>query len=315
LSQSTATTHAYPGASRRVLLAWAGWQLTLPEDWRPLKLNGNADKGWMMVGDAVCAMFSVHWERVPEMRPTDGRAWVEGRLKRQGVPVSSPNPPAKEHFTVCAWAHALQTREDKYTTFWYGYSADAGIVLGIKVNGVLPRHQLNQITRHVMPSVRASSMKDESIWAMYNVCFRAPAGFELINRHLYSGDVALEFAKGRSEALLLRQVYPGDLALSRRSFEQWLDASPFKGHRKLRSSETTHEAWPHEDEEGLRRTGRKRLAFPLGVIAPRHTCAVALHDKSLNRLLIAEHTASSEIDMRVCEQAVAHMSQALLEGE
>jgi hypothetical protein len=257
-------------------------------------------------------MFSLQWERLK--RPlADGPNWVAERLQRHGT-LPDGLPPAAEHFSACGWAHGMQTEEDKQTTYWYGYAAPAGLVLGVTVNGVLPAAVRAQITGPVLSSLRATPTGADSIWSMYDVSFVAPAGFELAQRHLFSGDVALEFQRGRRETLLLRQVYPGDLALGRRSFERWLGAYPFKEHRRLRPRGLTIEPWPataRAELTGLRRRGRKRLGVPLGGLAPRWTYAVAAHDRDLNRLLIAEHLTVTEPDEAVCVAAIERMNQPL----
>jgi hypothetical protein len=298
-------------------LAWAGWRLEMPATWQPLKLTGTPAKGRMIVGDSVCAMFSIHWERLQRGIKADGREWVTERIQRHGV-LPDGEPPAAEHFSACGWAHGVQTEEDKQTTYWYGYAAPSTLLLGVTVNGVLPAPVRQLVTKRVLPSLRATPADADSIWSMYDVSFTAPAGFELRHRHLYSGDVALEFTKGRHETLLLRQVYPGDLALGRRSFAGWLDGRPFKEHRRLRRTGATTEPWQHETRAeltGVRRAGRKRLPWPLGGIKPRWTNALAVHDRQLNRLLIAEHSAAVQPAATICATAIERMNQPRPEGD
>lgn len=302
--------------ARRSLLAWAGWRLEVPEDWRPLQLLGTALKGQMIVGDAMCALFSIHWEHLTRGPMPDGQRWVAERLKRHGV-LPDGEPPAADHFSACNWAHGVQSEEDKQTTYWYGYAASAELLLGLKVNGVLPAEQRAQVTGQVLPTLRTFSADAESTWAMYDLSFVIPAGFQLVQRHLFTGDVALEFRRNRDETLLVRQVYPGDLALERRSFERWMDIYPFTEHRRLRRSETTTQPWrlgARQELTGFRRLGRKRLGFPLGVMSPRWSCALAAHDRRLNRLLIAEHMASDQTDGVVCDAAVVRMNERYREG-
>lgn len=305
-----ANTGSNGSGDGRSLLAWARWQLTMPADWRPLKLMGTPGKGQMIVGDAVAAFFSIHWEQVRQKSILDGSAWVRTRLGRHGV-LPRAAPPAARHFSACGWAHDVQTQEGKQTTLWYGYAANADLVIGIKVNGVLPDEQRNRVTREVLPSLCTSPADGDSTWSMYDVSFEAPAGFQLVRRHLYAGDVALEFRRA-GERLMLRQVYPGDLALGRRRLERWLDAVPFLGHRRVRRRSTTTSGWQHASRQGLTglwREGRKRLNWPLGWIAPRHAAALAVHDPGLNRLLIAEHSAATAADRAICEKAIDGMNR------
>ncbi len=292
-------------------LAWAGWYLKMPADWQPLKLLGTPQKGSVIVGDTDCAIFSLHWERPAGMAVSEGDAWVAKRLKKLGVDGES-NPPAKEHFSACGWAHGVETEENKATTHWFGYAASAGLVIGVKVNGFLPAALRDRAVREVLPTLRVTPEGHETTWSMYDVSFKSPPQYELKQRHLFSGDVALAFEKSKKDSLLLRQVYPGDLALKRRSFERWMDVRPFIEHRKLRRRSVRVEDWQHAERRhisGVVRHGRKLLGVPLGWCGPRWLCGIAAHDTSLNRILIAEHLSAQEVDQRMCERAVAQMNQ------
>ncbi|HAS81476.1 MAG TPA: hypothetical protein DCS43_02050 [Verrucomicrobia bacterium] len=300
---------------RYVLLAWAGWRLEMPEAWQPLKISGTSRKGQMIVGDTECAMFSIQWERTRPMTVAAGSDWVSGRLTKLGV-LADANPPAKDHFTACGWATAVQTEEDKQTTHWFGYAEPAGLLLAVTVNGVLSSKLRTTLTGGVFPSLRTTAINAPGIWAMYDVSFEVPAGFELEHKHLYSGDLALNFTRGLRETLLLRQVYPGDLALGRRPFERWLQSSPFKEHRRLRRRSVTITPWNHASGSllnGVRRVGCKRLGMPLGWCAPRWSCAMAVQDSAKNRLLMVEHQSADRADETLCVQAIERMNKHVAE--
>lgn len=295
---------------RNSLLAWAGWQLDMPSGWQPLKLSGTPEKGEMIVGDSTCAFFLINWERTPPEGVADVKHWGAERLKRHSV-VPQANPPAEAHFTACAWAPGVQTEEGKETTYWYGYSESARLLIGVTVNGALPEALRTQVVRDLLPTLRTTPFEAESAWAMYDVSFRAPGGFGLAQRHLFSGDVALEFSRGKQETLLVRQVYPGELALGRRSPESWLESYPFKEHRRIRRSDLKVEPWQCKARPalaGVRRMAWKRLPAPLGWCAPRQTCALAVHDETLNRLLIAEYMTQGEPDKSLVDTAIRRMN-------
>lgn len=292
------------------LLAWAGWKLGMPSEWQPLKLEGTPEKGQMIVGDAECAVFLVKWKRPHDRSVSDGNEWVADRFKRLGV-TPDRNPPAEARFTACGWVHGIQTEEGKETTYWFGYSAPGRLLLSMTVNGVLPVSVRETVVEDVLPSLSVDPADADSTWAMHDVSFKVPAGFELAQRHLFSGDVALEFERGRKETLLLRQVYPGELALRRRSAEAWLTSYPFKVHRRLRSETARTRPWRHGRRQGLKgveRHGWNRLPVPLGWCAPRETRALAVHDRELNRLLVAEHMARGKAERSVCVEAVEAMN-------
>lgn len=287
--------------------------MCIPSDWQPLKLTGTPEKGQMIVGNDEFAVFIVKWERPSRGKSLDGQQWVCERLERHGV-VSDDNPPASAHFTACGWARDVQTEEDKETTYWYGYAEKAALLIGITVNGVLPAADRKIVVEQVLPSLVTTPAGGESVWAMYDLSFTVPAGFQLAQRHLYSGDVALQFVKGTRESLLLRQVYPGELALGRRPWAQWLDSSPFREHRHLRRGTMRTEAWHHSSRRelaGMQRTGWKRIPFPLGWCSPRQARGIGAQDTVLNRLLMVEHVTAGEPHESICVKAIEQMNASV----
>ncbi len=298
------------GVDGTSLLAWAGWRLELPRACEPLKLSGTPDKGQMIVGDNDCAMLLLQWTRAPRRGAFDGRAWVVERLRKLGLHPGD-RPPAREHFTACGWARAVQTEEGKQTTHWFGYDRRAGLLLRVTVNGVLPEALREALEEQVLPTLRPLPEDEPSTWSMYEISFVAPAGFALSQRHLYSGDVALEFARGADATLLLRQVYPGDLALGRRTPEQWLECYPFHVHRRPRKASLRTEPWQSSrrpELSGVRRHVWQRLPVPMGWCSPRQSSALAVHDTALNRLLLVELRSRTTPDDALCMRAIEQMN-------
>jgi hypothetical protein len=174
-------------------------------------------------------------------------------------------------------------------TIWSGYAAEAGLLLEVIVTSLTEEPLRAAIFASLVPKINVSVRDKPCCWSMYSVSFMSPPGFELNKRHLFSGDVALQFSRGRKETLLMRQVYPAGLALSRRNLERWMESAPFGERRRLRAP--VRVAWRRDaprELEGIRQSGWKRLPSPLGRCAPRHSVAVAAVDKELDRLLIAE---------------------------
>lgn len=291
----------------RSLIAWAGWRLSVPEAWRPLKMTGDPAKGTMMIGDAERPIVLVQWWR-PRKTVFDADKWFDQRFRKLGAH-PTPGAPAPAGFTKTAWEPELATREGSSKTVWTGYSAEAGLVVEVIVTSLTEEWLRRSIYKTIVPGMTVSREDEPCCWSMYNVSFMSPPGFELELKHLFSGDVALKFKRGRGMTLLLRQVYPAKLAVSRRSLERWLEATPFIERRVLKSP--AREAW-HRDQprrlEGIRQTGWKRLPAPLGRCAPRHSTAVAAVDGEMDRVLLAELQCPADAGGAEADWAVEKMN-------
>ena len=51
-------------------LAWQGWELTLPADWAPIKVDGNFDRGFVAIADLDRERLGLRWQTVgPKVDP------------------------------------------------------------------------------------------------------------------------------------------------------------------------------------------------------------------------------------------------------
>ena len=293
-------------------LAWAGWQMRVPEDWRPVRIEGAWMRGSMIVGDADEAIMQVKWWR-PTKRDFDPGRWIRRRLKKVGRRPADRGP-APHGLSHSAWAPAEPN--DGRGAFWYGCASDGGLVIEVVTSAALAKKAQRTVSDRVLPTLTVSAPDRATRWAIFGASFESPPGFSLRNQRVHLGDVVLQLSSSRRDTLLLRQVYPAELALARRELAKWLAFPVFKEHRKFRGAETE---WSVDSFgrklEGVKRAGRKRLPSPLGFCAPRRSVAAVVHDDELGRLLVAEYDSLEPGGDDVVAAALGAMNWAQLGPE
>lgn len=281
--------------------------MRLPPSWRALRIEGNWIKGQMMIGDASNAIMQIKWYR-PGSRKFDPARWVAARIKD---PSTADEGPKLVDFVQTAWQH--QADDDK--ALWYGYAPRADLALGILTNCAISERLTRQAISRVLPSVEVSDASAPTRWAVFDASFETPGGFFITKQRLHLGDLILEFHANDGARLLVRQVYPSQLALQRRKMERWIEVPPFKEHRKFKHTGQV-EPWQVDALGrwlcGFRRRGRKKLPFPLGFCSPRWSVAAIVHDEEMERLLIAEYDSPRENDENPLTEAIAQMNWAQL---
>ena len=313
-------------------LAWAGWQMRVPSDWRPLSVSGGAAQGAMMLGDASRPLMRIKWAR-PSGRRFDAERWIRRRVrsaagKHAGVEPTDASP----DFRPGAFARAAGGRKTR-RRLWYGYAPRAGIALELVISAEAGGGRPVRMDRGMLASLRASGPDEPTCWAVFDASFVAPPPFVYRASRLHLGDIALCLTAGGGRRLLMRQVYPAKLALSRRELARWLQYPPFKEHRKVRPAGEP-ERWTVQSFgralEGLLRKCPKRLPAPLGACGPRWSVSGVLVDDRMDRLLLVEHdvppatAAASEIagaagpgggSEALAEEVIGRMNWARLEKE
>jgi hypothetical protein len=292
------------------VLAWCSWRLRMPEEWRPLRLEGTDRAGNVMIGTATEAILKVSWAKVPPARVK--RLWSRRVKKRSATRREAPPP---RGFADCA---ILRPRKGTRTT-WVGCAQPAGLLLELVYSQAPGDGRANDVERLVLPSLAAEGPEDAagSLWAIFGASFLAPRGFRLMGQSLHLGEVSLRLARGK-DVLFLGQVYPADLALSRRPMGFWLWNWPWETNalRRFRARGEDR-PWRVATEEGemagLLRRGRKRLRWPLGFLAPRRVVCGAVVDPRLGRILRGAVQSPAEPEESVLQAAVLGMNRA--EGE
>jgi hypothetical protein len=274
-----------------VPLAWAGWETRIPPDWRPMHIEGDWDRGTMVVGDSEAAVLKLDWCRVRRRRFVP-ETWLTARVKACAAPAST-EPPRPADFPVAAYLPEVPSRGGGSRGIWFGYCEKAGINLEIAVNLAAPGAQQETVWTGLVPALCAGAPDEPVRWAVFDTGFISPPRFTLESRHLFSGDICLRLKRGRGARLTLRQVYPAGTAVHRRKIERWLFKFPFKEHRRPPGREKDAQPWSFEAHSGtrwsgMRRHGWKRLAFPLQNISARYSVAVGVTDTELDRLLLVE---------------------------
>ncbi len=291
------------------ILAWAGWQVTVPEDWRPLRIEGEWSKGSMIVGSADEAVMQVRWVR-PKDGGFDAKKWRRKRLASMPC-AATEDGIGPEGFPVAVLAPEYRTADGGEGILWFGYSPTARMTVEIVAGGKSSENTVRDVVKRVIPSLIVYGAGEATCWSVFGASFETPAGFIMTGKRLLLGDIAIEVSCARGRRLLVRQVYPCTLALARRKLPGWMDYQPFTEHRRFRSS-GGEENWSVECSgrrlAGVRRSGRKRFPFPLGVIAPRWSSAAVVCDHELDRLLIAEYDSKDRNGSEVLSRAVSSMN-------
>jgi hypothetical protein len=289
------------------ILAWSGWRMRIPAHWRPLRIAGGWDNGQIMLGDSGRAMLQVKWLR-PGSRRFSGTKWLEGKLRKAGSPATSaPKAPA-----FSSSALVTQNGEPKRgeRALWYGYDPESNLAMELTANlADSPQHR-RRLTGQIVPSMKTETPRTATHWSVFGSSFKAPAGFYYARCNLKLGDLSLEFIDTRRRRLVLRQIYPAGLALSRRELQMWMADYPFASRR--RNITLDCDDYEHDRGQGKLRRGTRRIAWPLGFIRPLWTLAVAVIDQDTDRILLAEIAARDcdDLDLDLIEQALADMNWA-----
>jgi hypothetical protein len=243
--------------------------LRIPRDWRPLRIEGTAEDGTMVLGNSMEVLARLRWHRGEPERPGgmlgaplhalgeliagrkggrgfDAARWI-ARHVRHVAPGAAPDahPPRPRGFDMAVWLPGLEAGTGAGAgaggtrSIWYGWSSSARMLFEAVLRDATGGSDGRVLAQSVLPSLTASDGADRTRWAVFDVSFESPAGFELVAHRLQVGDMGLRLTAKDGRRLVVRQVYPASLALTRRDLAGWLAHGPFEEkHRTLRHGVT-----------------------------------------------------------------------------
>lgn len=291
------------------VIAWQGWSVPVREEWQPVRIEGDYFRGRMIVGNGDGPVFQISWQRPKDIRDFDCAKWLsKQKSKYTDSKVKSVNPNKDKDIEITSLEGDIKNgRSQEHKAVWWVYSARIGIVMEISMPDVADKQEQEFVRKQSVPGVHFYAENEPSFWQIYKVGFSVPPGYILNDKHLYSGDIALEFRNEKNDRLLLRQIYPAELGLTRRKIDKWLlVCNPFKEHRKFRKQDEGD--FDCGKFNGVYNEGMHNIPFPLGWIKPLHYRKVAAVDKDLDRLLIAGQMSPEKIDPNVLEGVVTSMN-------
>jgi hypothetical protein len=285
-------------------ISWQGFRLPLMREWRPLRIEGGFRKGSVAIGDISNPLFEIRWLR-PESADFDGQGWIDvNRTKAEKCDTSSPPRPAG--FSSVGWIRGFEDEKKNSggKTVWWGYSSEGRMLIEMIVSELVDSPSYRWIVSEAIPRLKVLSPADGWTWRIFSAQFSPPPGFVLEKHRLNNGDISLCFTRGKSERLLLRQVYPAELALGRRMLGKWFDNPPFRETRRFRAAKDGEKS---ADNGFFRMDGWKLIPFPIGFIMPRRCRRAALLDVETDRIFMAEYEYGKNDSAEIAEMAVKAM--------
>ena len=276
-------------------LAWGGWRMRIPADWRPLDIEGGTTRGRMVLGDGNSPVLGITWSR----------STTKGRVTSDECRVTSKGKEGWSKLRVASLSPrvgsdaSIEVRYSKFVT-----------------RDVSRNARLRAIFDKALHSLAASPPNEPIDWSVFQTSFRVPARFDVVSRRFHPGHMAMLFRSPDAERLVLRQAYPRQAALARRDLAGWLRAEPFGPQKRRFYPAGPAAPWSVESFglrlEGLVRRGRRRLPAPLGWVAPRWSVQAIVEDARLDRLLLAECDCRQERGDELVSECIGDMNRTTL---
>ncbi|CAN5613714.1 hypothetical protein BH10PLA1_BH10PLA1_02390 [soil metagenome] len=265
--------------NRLTPLAWHGWRIDLPERWSPVKLDGDAARGMILLADLHRPRLGVRWntlkasadvaaavdramrDEVGELAAKEavtflppGENWTSGKLYIE------PNPPGRD--------------------VWIGFSRVTRRMFQIVHHA---KHRDRALVDQLLPTLTDD---EDGYWSIFDLSCHVPAGARLTKQRLNVGDLSLEFKHG-PHVMAIRQIAVASVAIQRQPIERWLVSQQSARKQFYRPIENVGPA-TYTGRDAIGRTLVRRRRHFLLRYKPRTIFGVAMRDEHTDRLIIAE---------------------------
>jgi hypothetical protein len=223
---------------------WAGLLMDIPGQWRLYKVEGSARQGQVGLADSMHPRLEILWDTVRN-KGIDAHRLALRHLKRV------VGKTAGKDFEN----DVERIRNDNFNPLLFYRNKSAGLD---QCTAYCPKtYRAFEIAYHLNASPEdngfrkdmLASLKDQPAdsgqkWAFYSVSFVAPPGYVYSSSSLNLGDMSVTLVDNHSRGLRpsvsIRQIYPAELALSRKKMEEMLKDIAKQQHQVYRAK---HRRW------------------------------------------------------------------------
>ncbi len=302
-------------------LAWAGWELHIPASWRLHALEGDHQRGRLILTDDQRQVLHFFWRsRRRPRRPQRLATLALRRLLRAGRRLNAQQLSSDTQQT---WLQARALRPDadgRVQRGLAGYCASSQRLALVLLADAQVWEHLDEPQADVSTCCRAQPLDQPQRYAFFDLSFTLPAGVRLWEHQLNLGNMWVHAGVGHrpgdGPSVAVREIYPAQAALQRQPLEKWLETLLRQNARAYRPA-SARGPLPSEPVttlvgEGLttERTLRRRLRL-LWWRAPRVCRSWLLHDRQRNRLIAIDVAAAPPQQAQWFAQIVRGLHGAL----
>ena len=271
------------------LLSWHGWQFALPQDWNPVKIEGDWHKGSLVIADFHATRLAVRWQAASG-RKFDAPRWTQQAIAAEVgqlmLAQSTPFVPGKGFSVGRLFVEPQPPGRD----VWVGQSTVTNRLIEIVYQTKIVSRLLRDT---ILPSISDQPTGGPTHWAIFDLSCTAPAGWTLKSQRLNAGDLTLSFGM-KNDVIIVRQLAPATLALSRQPLEKWLDAQQQIWKKMYRASGEIQEFEPIDPvltpatNTIIARTIRRRRRFFMLRWVAKQRVTLATHDRERGRIVLID---------------------------
>jgi len=198
----------------------------MPRSWRLSKIDGNAARGTIALDDHESVRLEIAWAHVTRSH-FNAEPFARRQLRRS-VPKESRSHLNESIETVpheCFKPLLRFSEPSNPVDRYVGYAPATHRVIQIA------HHRSDPDTDRAVRRITIGRLTDQpnqlpQRWAFFSIAFTAPAAFCYCDAVLNVGDMYVRLIRPtgslRNQHLIIRNIYPAQLALSRYDTEQWL---------------------------------------------------------------------------------------------
>lgn len=213
---------AIPGGMR--MIAWAGYQLLVPEAFEIARVTGDHRRGHFTLSDDDAVRFEIAWDTVRGRRAKAERI-VRRHLQRSHKKYNGGQPPEPAELSSENFSPLMHIPDERRKLDRYGGFCEQSrrVFEAVYYHG--PTSENRRVQEVTVPQMADQSPDAPQWWAFFGCRFAAPSGLRYARSTLNLGDMLVRLIDGRREATSsqaqVREIYPATLALTRQPLENW----------------------------------------------------------------------------------------------
>ncbi|MEM3046616.1 MAG: hypothetical protein QW057_05965 [Candidatus Bathyarchaeia archaeon] len=208
------------------LFAWQGLEFEVPEDWELGQEKGDYANGFIRLDDLAFARLGVNWQTLKEKNVKSPAEFVRDLKKRLKKKDKQMRFLSENKTKVCshpARYFRWKSAGEGYDLFWYCDETRRAFVAEFAFK---PEEyaQMRPVLDRLIETARCHGREDFTNWAFYGLSLQIPAGFQLVERAIYTTGIHLFFSS-KTASFMLDRIAFGQSVISEKyhGLKEWFE--------------------------------------------------------------------------------------------
>ncbi len=202
-------------------LGWEGLIFQKPPDWEPSHIEGDHNRGYVVLDDGIKCRIQLRWDRIEGEADIDKISKKQVKKIKNNIEFGDTEVSAADYKAKTFQGKKLYLKGSHHDICYYILQCTYCMrVVMMGFYGVSGEN-IRDISGKVIRSLSDHPQKGKTMWSVFGFCFSVPADMRLKSHRLHSGHLSLVF-QFENDEIIYHRLSVANMHLKKKTMRNWL---------------------------------------------------------------------------------------------